>query len=83
MCADNRDWWRFGKYWFRLPSRRVCGLLGGDFGLNINHVSGGGVPFYLNSRYSTHIPWRQDLPSFISLMYLFLSKCGLGCGGVG
>ena len=83
MCADNRDWWRSEKYWFRLPWRHVCGLLGGDFGLNINRVSGGGVPFYLKSRDSTQVPWRQDLPSFISLMYLFLTKRGLGCGGTG
>ena len=83
MCDNNRDQWWLGKYRFWPPSRHMCGLLGGDFGLNSNHVSGGGVPFYLKSRDSTQVPWRQELPSFISLMYLFLSNHGLGCGGVG
>jgi hypothetical protein len=40
----------------------------------INDVRRGGFPLYLGSRDFAQVPWRQNLPSFISLIDLFLSK---------
>ena len=40
----------------------------------INDIWRWGVPLYLGSRDFAQVPWRQNLPSFISLINLFLSK---------
>src|SRR5271170_2351657 len=68
----------------RMPMRcRIlmrCGILGCT-GLApscrrflINDVRRGEFPLYLGSRDFTQVPWRQNLPSFISLINLFFSK---------
>src|SRR5271154_2259962 len=67
----------------RMPMR--CGILGCT-GLApscrrflINDVRRGEFPLYLGSRDFTQVPWRQNLPSFISLINFFFSKFVTGC----
>src|SRR5271154_5539768 len=67
----------------RMPMR--CGILGCT-GLApscrrflINDVRRGEFPLYLGSRDFTQVPWRQNLPSSISLINLFFSKFMRGC----
>src|SRR5271170_429998 len=45
----------------------------------VNDARRRGFPFYLGSRDFTQVPWRQNLPSFISLINLLFSKFTRGC----
>src|SRR5271169_3309473 len=45
----------------------------------VNNARSGGFPLYLGSRDFTQVPWRQNLPSFISLINLSFSKFVGGC----
>src|SRR5271170_4748884 len=40
----------------------------------VNNARRGEFPLYLGSRDFAQVPWRQNLPSFISLINLFFSK---------
>src|SRR5271169_3071562 len=45
----------------------------------VNNARSGGFPLYLGLRDFAQVPWRQNLPSFISLINLFFSKFARGC----
>src|SRR5271154_53461 len=45
----------------------------------VNNARRGGIPLCLSSRDFAQVPWRQNFPSFISLINLFFSKFMRGC----
>src|SRR5271170_2044605 len=45
----------------------------------VNNARRGEFPWYLGARDFAQVPWRQNLPSSISLINLFFSKFMTGC----
>src|SRR5277367_2956131 len=45
----------------------------------INDIGRSGIPLYLGSRDVAQVPWRQNLPSSISLINFSLSKFVIRC----
>src|SRR5271170_284130 len=91
MGADNGDGGWFGEDRFRfewglrhmLAGRHImmgCPLWGQRFNsCFINDIGRRGIPLYLGSRDVAQVPWRQNLPSSISLINFFLSKFAIRC----